>query len=456
MFVGLKLRHVEDVERVLRSQVGRLVADEVPLNEAPAMWQAFDGVERLATAAKTLLAERVEESRVWTRAGDRSAAEYLARTSGSSVGVARSGLETAKRLRRLPATEAAVRRGALSRAQTEAIADAAAVNPAAEGSLLEIAERSNLVELREQANRAKAAGDPDPDATHRRIHAQRCLRRFTDGEDAWNLQARGTPDAGAAFNAALDPIIDEIFRGARRDERRESRDAYAFDAVIELARRARVGAGASGPAMRPGAAVEASPHSASAPAPSPPRPKPSNPSFLALLRVDLEALVRGQVEGDEQCDIAGVGAVPARVARDLLGESILKLVMTRGVDVVNVTNLGRGPTAAQRVALLWTSPWCTNSLCSHTLQIQCDHRKPWIAVHETTLDNLDRLCDPCHKRKTHEGWALVAGKGRRPLVPADHPRHPNSHTTARDDRGPPSPTRGQKARAPALFGSDAA
>jgi Domain of unknown function (DUF222) len=409
----------------------------------------------LATAAKTLLAERVEESRVWTRAGDRSAAEYLARTSGSSVGVARSGLETAKRLRRLPATEAAVRRGALSRAQTEAIADAAAVNPAAEGSLLATAERSSLVELRQQANRAKAAGDPDPDATHRRIHRQRCLRRFTDGEGAWNLQARGTPDAGAAFNAALDPIIDEIFRTARRGERRESRDAYAFDAVIELARRARVAASGVGASTQPGAAVE-SPHTASAPLTRSPRPKSPAPNFLALLRVDLDALVRGKVEGDELCDIAGVGAVPARVARNLLGDAIVKLVVTRGVDVVNVTNLGRGPTAAQRVALLWTSPSCTNSLCSHTLQIQCDHRRPWVAVHETTLDNLDRLCDPCHKRKTHEGWALVAGKGRRPLVPADHPRHPNNHTTAPGDKGPPSPTRDEKARAPTLFGSDAA
>jgi hypothetical protein len=454
VFVGLKLRHVQDVERVLRSQVRRLVAEEVPLAEAPAMWQALDGVERLATAAKTLLAERVEESRVWARAGDRSAAEYLARTSGSSVGVARSGLDTAKRLRRLPATEAAVRRGALS-AQTEAIADAAAVNPGAEGSLLETAERSSLVELRQEANRAKAAGDPDPDATHRRIHRQRCLRRFTDAEGAWNLQARGTPDAGAAFNAALDPIIDEIFRSARRDERRESRDACAFDAVIELARRARDAAGASGTATPPGAAGE-SHRTASAPPTSSPRPTPPNPSFLALLRVDVDALVRGQVEGDELCDIAGVGAVPARVARDLLGDAILKLVITRGVDVVNVTNLGRGPTAAQRVALLWTSPWCTNSLCSHTLEIQCDHRKPWVAVHETTLDNLDRLCGPCHKRKTHEGWALVAGKGRRPLVPAGHPRHPDNHTTTRDDEGRSPRTRAQRARAPTLFGSDAA
>jgi BarA-like signal transduction histidine kinase len=41
-----------------------------------------------------------------------------------------------------------------------------------------------------------------------------------------------------------------------------------------------------------------------------------------------------------------------RTARDLLGESIVKLVITNGVDVANVTHLGRGPTAAQRIALL--------------------------------------------------------------------------------------------------------
>jgi hypothetical protein len=44
-------------------------------------------------------------------------------------------------------------------------------------------------------------------------------------------------------------------------------------------------------------------------------------------------------------------------------------------------------------------------------------------VHETTIDNLDRLCDPCHNLKTRDGWALVEGKGRPPLVPPDDPRH---------------------------------
>jgi hypothetical protein len=59
-------------------------------------------------------------------------------------------------------------------------------------------------------------------------------------------------------------------------------------------------------------------------------------------------------------------------------------------------------------------------------------------VHETVLDNLDRLCPRCHRRKTHDGWALVPGQGRRPLVPPDDPRHPNDSPPHADDadRGP--------------------
>jgi hypothetical protein len=86
------------------------------------------------------------------------------------------------------------------------------------------------------------------------------------------------------------------------------------------------------------------------------------------------------------------------------------------------------------VALLWRSSACTNSRCSHTLAIQHDHRQPWVEVHETVLDNIDRLCPPCHRRKTHEGWALVPGAGPRPLVPPGHPKHPANAT------GPPSTT----------------
>ena len=63
--------------------------------------------------------------------------------------------------------------------------------------------------------------------------------------------------------------------------------------------------------------------------------------------------MRGKVEGDEVCEIAGIGAIPAERARELLGDAVLKLVITNGVDVANVTHLGRGPTIAQKIALLW-------------------------------------------------------------------------------------------------------
>jgi hypothetical protein len=468
---GLVLRHVQDVQKVTRWHLQRLVPGDVPLGEATQMWEAFDAIERHAAAAKTLLAARVEEARTWARAGDRTADAHLARMAGTSRGAARRGIETSKRLQRLPATEAALRRGELSPAQTETIADAAAVNPAAEQSLLEVARQNDLGELRTRAHRAKAAGDRDPDATHRRLHHQRRLRRFTDSEGAWNLSARGTPDAGARLNAALDPVIDELFRAARRQGRHEAREAYAFDAMLELAHRARShtptgvdraphgthshsqpdpgdpdangsddgdGEGASPPDI-PGAAT---PHRA--------RP---NPNFRALLRVDVAALVRDRVEEGELCEIAGVGPVPARVARDLLGDAVLHLVVTRGVDVVNVTHLGRGPTAAQRIALLWNTPACTNKQCSNTVAIQHDHRVPWTEVHETTLDNIDRLCPPCHHRKTHNGWALVTGTGRRPLVPPDDPRHPSRARAGPAGRPPPTASHPLE---PSLFGSDAA
>jgi hypothetical protein len=134
-------------------------------------------------------------------------------------------------------------------------------------------------------------------------------------------------------------------------------------------------------------------------------------------------LRRGRVDGEELCEIAGVGPVPVTVARDLLGEAIVKLVITRGVDVANITHLGRGPTVAQKIALMWTNPTCTAEGC-HRRRIEYDHRTPWAQTRHTRLDELDPLCDYHHDLKTRLGWALVPGTGKRPFVPPDDPRHP--------------------------------
>jgi hypothetical protein len=109
----------------------------------------------------------------------------------------------------------------------------------------------------------------------------------------------------------------------------------------------------------------------------------------------------------------------------MLGDAILQLVITKGVDVMNVTHLGRGATAAQRIALLWSKPKCANAACSSRF-VQIDHRDPWANTHHTVLDELDPLCPHDHDLKTNHGWSLVAGKGRRAFVGPNDPRHPRN------------------------------
>src|SRR5207237_10008034 len=113
-----------EVRAGLATIVDALDPDDVALCDAPSLWEGFDAVERLAAAAKTLLARRVEGSGAWARSGHRSAGEYLAAKGGVSVGEARRQLETSAKLTKAPATEAALRRGALSTAQAESLAPA--------------------------------------------------------------------------------------------------------------------------------------------------------------------------------------------------------------------------------------------------------------------------------------------------------------------------------------------
>jgi Domain of unknown function (DUF222) len=469
---GIVVRMFESVVAGLGDRLAALVdgldPEAVSGPAAGELWASLDRIERLAAAGKTLLARRLAEVHRPDRDGVRSAAEALARRAGTTVGAARDAVDTSTRLPELPLVDAAVRGGRLSPAQAAAVSDAAAADPTAQRRLLDLAGTGSLPELREECARVKAAADPDPAATNIRLHRRRALRRFTDPDGAWTLIAKGTPQAGAVVNTALDPIIDAIFRQARRDGRRESHQAYAFDALLALAtgHAAAIARGVDQPAtgipapgrtdppadtVEPGvvgdpaanpaaergivpAGAAAGPVSTAAGptltvAGPPPRP---NPRYLALLRVDVEALRRGAVAGGELCEITGVGPVPVPVARGLLGEAVLKLVITRGVDVAHITHLGRGPTAAQRIALAWTSPMCTVAGCPRT-RVEYDHREDWARTRRTRLDELDPLCGYHHDLKTRHRWALTPGHGKRPLVPPHDPRHP-----LHQQRPPPS------------------
>ena len=111
-------------------------------------------------------------------------------------------------------------------------------------------------------------------------------------------------------------------------------------------------------------------------------------------------------------------------------------VLTDGIDVISVAHLGRSPNAYQLTALEWLQPACTVWGCNCTARLENDHRDDWADTHCTPTDGLDPYCDHHHDLKTYHHWTLVEGKGKRAMVPPDHPDHPkNKHK----NKPPPDP-----------------
>jgi hypothetical protein len=376
--------------------------DAVPLPEVTAVWKNVLEAAQILTGVATLLARRVEDAEAWKAAGFKCAADAIAATAGTSIQDAKQVLETSRNVASLPATADAMRSGTLSPAKADLIAAAAVADPTSEKKLLATAELS-VAEVKTECLRVRAAAAGDE--LYDRITRERQARTYTDAEGAWNLHARGPADKGTEIAATLDEITDEIFKQNYKSGRRDPRDAYAFDALVEMARRAREGTDSKGSTSKP----------------------------LSIQRVDVETLRRGWVEGEEVCEIAGVGPVPVRIARQVLGDAVLKLVITKGVDVLNVTHLGRGATAAQKVALWWQSPMCDVAGCGRVHRLEIDHKVEWAKTKHTKLEELQRLCEHHHDMKTRFGWKLVEGTGPRPMVPPEDPRHPRNRPPPRQE-----------------------
>ena len=105
------------------------------------------------------------------------------------------------------------------------------------------------------------------------------------------------------------------------------------------------------------------------------------------------------------------------------GDPVLKAVVTKGHDVVNVAHLGRRPNAHQQTALDWMFPVCAAEGCgTRAAHLETDHRLEWAKSRSTVLGLLDRLCKFHHYRKTYEGWPWSTGgaRGRScpPMTPA--------------------------------------
>ena len=194
------------IRRHLEAEVQGLDPALYAPSDAVQVLEELERIERLASAAKALVAPRAAESGQWSREGHVTPEHWLAKKTGSTVRSARDTLATGEKVKQLPKVEAALRKGHLSAEQAAAVADAAAADPSMQDKLLDTAQGDSLAALRDTAERVKAASRrDDPEAEQARIHRQRSLVTYRERVGATTLKATGPRDAMATVKANLEP-----------------------------------------------------------------------------------------------------------------------------------------------------------------------------------------------------------------------------------------------------------
>ncbi|HXA30946.1 MAG TPA: HNH endonuclease signature motif containing protein, partial [Acidimicrobiales bacterium] len=137
------------------------------------------------------------------------------------------------------------------------------------------------------------------------------------------------------------------------------------------------------------------------------------------------------------CEIPGVGPVPIETAREVLGDAIMHLVITKGADIASITNLGRTIKAPLRRAVIERDQTCVVPGCDVRNGLEIDHRIiPVVENGETALWNLARLCRHHHHLRHHRGFRLEGGPGDWQWLPPEKPppQHLDESDTGDDDR----------------------
>ena len=438
--------------------------------DAKELYGAFVAAERFCVAGKTLLAPRIEASKVWAEEGHANAASLMAALEGVPLGQARSTLELGRHLDQLPDTEEAIRQGKLSRPKAAEVVRAALLDPETEGELLAGAEDQPLHKVKERCRRSRASSARhDPVAAIKRTYANRSFTSWSDPDGAFCYQGKDTADRGAQILNHINSVASGLRRqrrakaeddhsgvtdGGRRHEPERALQADAFFALVTRSgpgdRTAhanptgepRTGAGArskSGPGSQgehvgpEGTTVDpdVDPNTLdlnldtvdtfggdrSDPPPDSFTLVDRPPTCSVMVRVDLAALLRGDSHPGEICELDGHGPISPKMARDRANDSFLRFIFHESEDIRSIFHFGRTINKALRTALVHRDRICVVPECEVSYGLEIDHIVPVTEGGPTTLDNLALLCHHHHFLKTFEGWTLK-------LMDVSDPKHP--------------------------------
>lgn len=356
---------------LVRSLVAGVDVDGLDALAAARVVEECAEAERLLAALRVVSAATLTDKALWRREGFRSVATWMASKTGTAVGTAIATMEMVEQLDHLPATEAAFRAGFLSEVQARQIADAASVAPEAEQELLTAAGKLSLRGLQDECRRVEAAAIDD-DERYRRVHRTRRYRSWVDRDGYGRVSAWVTPDDLARIDGEVDRRYVDIVEDAVRGGWFESVEAHRLDAFLDLVR--------------------------------PENPAPTGPPHMVHVVVDYDALMRGHAVAGEQCEIPGIGPIPVSLARQMSDDAFLKILLTRGVDIVAVAHGGQTIPAHLRTALEIRDPKCIVPRCGVRKGLEIDHRGTYARTRLTSLENNGRLCRWHHHLKTFCGY----------------------------------------------------
>ncbi len=385
------LATLESARRDIAAELAGADPDRVTTAKAAEIVTMFAELERFCAAGKVLFSNRASQGTTWRDEGHRSAASWMAQTTGTCVGEALNAIETSVALGSLPGTTEALRRGELSPSQLKIIAGAAGMNPGTERRLLEAAGKQSLKGLKEQAAAVRAiAGSAEQEkARYRAIHAARYVRHWVDPDGAFRLDAKLTPDDGAKLLGALKAEADVRFNEARKSEDHESPSAYSADALVAL-----VSGEPAGPASKDRS------RSGSC--------RATTARATVVIRVDAKALRRGYVKAGEMCCIPGVGPVPVAAVRRQLSDGFIKILVLDGKDVTTVCHVGRSISRHLQSALEERDPVCVVPTCDVAHGLENHHWDvDYVDCKTSSLAGLARVCSWHHKLITYENWELT-------------------------------------------------
>jgi hypothetical protein len=357
---------------------------------------AFAEIERSAASGVALFTPRVVETGSFAKDGHASAQDWLGSLAGTSAGKAKARLAAAERAAADPKLTEALHGSELSPDQLGVVATLANEVPEATESLLDLIEQGgSQQEVSDTAARLRAAKrSRETERVRRaRVHTQRQFRWRRDENGGIRIE-------GFCDEIAWARVVPELERnaGARwkaaGSEGGDSLAAHRMDALIEIMGGRSGGSGGG-----------------------------SSPKVETLVVIDAAALRRGTTEGDELCEIEGIGPVSVLAATELLTEGGLRYLVKEGFDIKTVTKASRDIARSIDMALIVRDRTCARPGCGKRLGLQIDHREvDYRDDGPTELDNLVRLCPECHALKTFGGWRLEGEPGNWKWIAPAHPK----------------------------------